>query len=178
MTKPCMEEQQDVLAKTSEGEHMETKTKPSRQDARGSKSNPLKPNQNHMEISNEEKLGRPKYANFMKEIQSKKVKWNEQGMMVFTMALPKKLPTKRENPKRFTISCIIESLYFYNSLYDLGVSVNIMPFSIFRKLGVGELAATTQKLQFSNGYWKHSKGIIEDVLLKVDKFTFPVDCSS
>ncbi|CAI9757876.1 unnamed protein product [Fraxinus pennsylvanica] len=46
---------------------------------------------------------------------------------------------------------------------DLGASINLMPLSVFENLGLGEMKPTTLK------------GIIEDVLVKVDKFIFSVD---
>ena len=48
-----------------------------------------------------------------------------------------------------------------------------MPLSIFKKLGLGEARRTTVTLQLAYRYLKHSRGIIDDVLVKVDKFIFP-----
>ena len=50
-----------------------------------------------------------------------------------------------------------------------------MPFSIFRKLNLGEINNTSISLQFADHSTKKPKGIIENVLVKVDKFIFPVD---
>ena len=50
-----------------------------------------------------------------------------------------------------------------------------MPLSIFRKLEIGEVKPTTVCLQFADRSIKHLRGIIEDVLVKVDKFIFSVD---
>ncbi|KAL5565512.1 hypothetical protein UlMin_028676 [Ulmus minor] len=60
-------------------------------------------------------------------------------------------------------------------LCDLGASINLIPFSIFRKLGLGEVKPTTVSLQLADRSIKHPRGIIEDVLVKVDKFIFPAD---
>ena len=54
---------------------------------------------------------------------------------------------------------------------DLGASINLMPLSIFRKLGLGEARPTTVLLQLADRSVKHPRGIIEDV----DKFIFPAD---
>ena len=48
-----------------------------------------------------------------------------------------------------------------------------MPLSIFRRLGLGEAKPTTVTLQLEIRSLKHLRGIIEDVLVKVDKFIFP-----
>ena len=50
-----------------------------------------------------------------------------------------------------------------------------MPLSIFRRLGFGEARPTIITLQLANRSLKHPCGVIEDVLVKVDKFIFPVD---
>lgn len=50
-----------------------------------------------------------------------------------------------------------------------------MPFSVFRKLGLGEARLTAAMLQFADRSIKYPRGIIENVLLKVDKLFFPID---
>ena len=50
-----------------------------------------------------------------------------------------------------------------------------MPLSIFGQLGLGEARPTTVTLQPANRSLKHPRGVIEDVLVKVDKFIFPAD---
>ena len=50
-----------------------------------------------------------------------------------------------------------------------------MPLSIFRQLGLGEARPPTVTLQPADRSLKHPRGVIEDVLVKVDKFIFPVD---
>ena len=48
-----------------------------------------------------------------------------------------------------------------------------MPLSIFRRLGLGEARPTTVTLQLVDRSLKHPRGVIENVLVKVDKFIFP-----
>ena len=50
-----------------------------------------------------------------------------------------------------------------------------MLLSIFRKLEIGEMKPTTVSLQLADRTIKHLRGIIEDVLIKVDKFIFPAN---
>ena len=50
-----------------------------------------------------------------------------------------------------------------------------MPLSIFRSLGFGEAHPTTVTLQLADRSLKHPRGVIEYVLLKVEKFIFPAD---
>ena len=65
--------------------------------------------------------------------------------------------------------------HFSKVLCDLGASINLMPMSIFKKLGIGEARPTTVTLQLADRSITHPEGKIEDVLVKVDKFIFPVD---
>ena len=75
----------------------------------------------------------------------------------------------------FTLPCSIGGMDVGQALCDLGASINLMPFSIFKNLGIGEASPTTVTLQLANRSIKHPKGKIEDVLVKVDKFIFPAD---
>ncbi|XP_075473934.1 uncharacterized protein LOC142504991 [Primulina tabacum] len=50
-----------------------------------------------------------------------------------------------------------------------------MPLSVFRKLGLGEPKPTRMSLQLADISVKYPRGVIEDVLVKVDKFIFPAD---
>ncbi|XP_022858443.1 uncharacterized protein LOC111379318 [Olea europaea var. sylvestris] len=86
----------------------------------------------------------PIYVKFMKEVMLKKRKLEEYEMMKLTeecsVILQKKLSQKRKNPGSFPIPCTIGDSSFDKSLYDLGVSLNLMPLSIFKKLGRSFLA--------------------------------------
>ena len=50
-----------------------------------------------------------------------------------------------------------------------------MPLSIIKKLNLGEARPTTVTLQLADKSLTHPRGIIEDVLVKEDKFIFPAD---
>jgi hypothetical protein len=58
---------------------------------------------------------------------------------------------------------------------DLGASINLLPYLVYLQLGLGKLKPTSMTLQLANRSVKIPLGIIEDVLIKVDKFYFPVD---
>jgi hypothetical protein len=51
--------------------------------------------------------------------------------------------------------------------------VNLLPYSIYLHLGLGELKPTSMTLQLADRSMKRPRGIIEDILIKVDKFYFP-----
>ena len=89
--------------------------------------------------------------------------------------LQTKIPQKIKDPGSFTIPCSIGTKYSGKVLCDLGASINLMPLSVFEQLGVGEYRPTTVTLQLTNRSHVYSEGKIEDVLVMVDKFIFPVD---
>ena len=84
-------------------------------------------------------------------------------------------PPKLKDPGSFTIPCSIGGCDFGKALCDLGACINLMPFSIFRKLGLEEVKSTTVSLQLADRFVKYPLGVIEDVLVKVGKFIFLVD---
>ncbi|XP_052204069.1 uncharacterized protein LOC127809347 [Diospyros lotus] len=134
----------------------------------------------HINIPFAEALSQmPSYAKFMKEILSNKRKLEEYETVMLieecSAILQNKLPPKLKDLGSFTIPCTIGSLYFEWSLCDLGASINLMPFSIFQKLGLGEAKPTRVSLQLADRSVKHPHGIVKDILVKVDKFIFPAD---
>src|SRR3954471_12813583 len=89
--------------------------------------------------------------------------------------LQKKLPPKLKDPGNFSIPCMIGDLQFSNALCDLGASVNIMPYSVFKKLKIGKVKPTTISLQLADRSIVYPKGVIEDMLIKVQHFIFSID---
>ncbi|KAK1411409.1 hypothetical protein QVD17_37958 [Tagetes erecta] len=55
------------------------------------------------------------------------------------------------------------------------VHINLMPYSLYEKLGLGELTPTRMSLSLADKSVKYPRGIVENLLVKVDKFVFPVD---
>ncbi|KAL0408751.1 UNVERIFIED_CONTAM: hypothetical protein Sradi_1809500 [Sesamum radiatum] len=110
----------------------------------------------------------PSSAKFLKEVLSTKGKW-EGGETVklneeCSAILQNKLPPKLKDPGSFSIPCIIGNIDFDKVLCDLGASVNLMPYSIFEKLGMHELAPSIITLQLADRSIKYPRGIAEDVL--------------
>ena len=75
----------------------------------------------------------------------------------------------------FTIPCTIGNSEMEKALCDFGASINLMPLSVFKRLSLGELAPTAMTLQMEDITLAQTKGILEDVLIKVGKFIFPMD---
>jgi len=86
-----------------------------------------------------------------------------------------KLPIKYKGPRCPTISCMLGVSQIEKALLDLGVSVNLLPYLVYLQLGLGELKPISLTLQLADRSVKVPSGIIEDVLIKVDKFYFPMD---
>ncbi|KAA3487775.1 hypothetical protein EPI10_031581 [Gossypium australe] len=74
--------------------------------------------------------------------------------------LQDKLPLKMKDPGCFTITCNIGASYCGKALCDLGASMNLMPLSVFGKLGIGEVRPTTVTLHLADISLAHPEGKI------------------
>ena len=121
----------------------------------------------------------PLYAKFLKDILSKKRKIVEEGIVNLTETcsamIKRGLPEKMKDPGSFTIPCTIGEFEFQKALCDSSASINLMPYSVSKKLSLEEITPTTVTLQMADRTLKKPEGIIEDVLVKVGKFIFPTD---
>nr|KYP41007.1 hypothetical protein KK1_037657 [Cajanus cajan] len=84
-----------------------------------------------------------KYAMFLKEIVSNKKKLTKFDVFGLnenlSIVILNNLPPKLKDPTSFTIPCTIDNSYFKNILCDLRASINLIPLSIFKRLGMFEL---------------------------------------
>jgi hypothetical protein len=119
------------------------------------------------------------YAKFLKDLVTIKRKTNVLKKAYMTeqvsSILQCKLPIKYKDPGCPTIACMIRVSQINRALLDLRVSVNFLPYLVYLQLGLGELKPTTVTLQLNDRSMKRPRGIIENVLIKVDKFYFLVD---
>ena len=121
----------------------------------------------------------PTYAKFLKDLCTIK-KWldiEKKGFLTEQVStiIQSKTPVKYKDPGSPTISVNIGGTCIDKALLDLGASVNLLPYSAYKQLGLGELKPTNITLSLADRSVKISKGIVEDVLVKVDKFYYPVD---
>nr|GEX65619.1 reverse transcriptase domain-containing protein [Tanacetum cinerariifolium] len=86
----------------------------------------------------------------------------------------KKLPKKLKDPGKFLISYGFNKLKC-KALADLGASINLMPLSVWKKLGLPELISTRMTLELANRAICTPAGIARDVFILAGKFTFPTD---
>ncbi|XP_061345885.1 uncharacterized protein LOC133291615, partial [Gastrolobium bilobum] len=89
--------------------------------------------------------------------------------------IQKKLPPKLKDPGSFSIPIAIGDVEVGKALCDLGASINLMPLTVCRALGINTLKDTNLILHLANRSIERPEGVVEDVLVKVDKFIFPVD---
>ena len=121
----------------------------------------------------------PTYAKFLKDLCTvkrglgieKKAFLTEQVSAI----IQSKTPVKYKDLGSPTISVNIGGTCIDKALLDLGASVNLLPYSVYKQLGLGELKPTNITLSLADRSVKIPKGIVEDVLVKVDKFYYPVD---
>ncbi|GKA60443.1 reverse transcriptase domain-containing protein [Tanacetum coccineum] len=86
-----------------------------------------------------------------------------------------KVPEKLEYPRKFLIPCALQELNRTSALADSGASINLLPHSIYKQLGLGALTPTRMTLELANRSITHPMGIAEDVVVRVDGFTFLAD---
>ena len=121
----------------------------------------------------------PAYAKFLKDLCTikkglgieKKAFLTEQVSAI----IQSRNPIKYKDLGSPTISVNIGGTCIDKALLDLGASVNLLPYSVYKQLGLGELKPTNITLSLSDRSVKIPKGIVEDVLVKVDKFYYSVD---
>jgi hypothetical protein len=113
----------------------------------------------------------PAYAKFLKDCCTHKRKFQEHETVALTeevsAVLLRKLPPKLKDPGSFTIPCRIGDHNFEQALLDLGAGVNLLPYTVYETLGWGELKPTSVTLQLADRSIKRPRGILEDVLVKV-----------
>jgi hypothetical protein len=121
----------------------------------------------------------PAYAKFLKDLCTVKRSQNVQKRAFLTeqasALLQHKTPPKYKDPGCPTVSCVIGNFRIEQALLDLGASVNLLPYSVYQQLGLGELKPTGVTLQLADRSVKIPRGVVEDVLVQVDNFVFPVD---
>ncbi|XP_034213009.1 uncharacterized protein LOC117625579 [Prunus dulcis] len=121
----------------------------------------------------------PAYGKFFKELNTYKRKYgpNEKVMVSenVSVVLQRKLPPKLKDPGSFSINITIGDKLVEKAMLDLGASINLMPYSVYLQLGLGGLKATTISLQLADRSVKYPRGIVEDILVQVDKLILPAD---
>ncbi|XP_074370557.1 uncharacterized protein LOC141711774 [Apium graveolens] len=121
----------------------------------------------------------PLYAKFMNEVLSNRKKFEEVKTITLheecTSVIQYTIPPKLKDPRIFSLPCTIGEIGIKKALCDLGASVSLMPLSIYKRLNLGELKKIRISLHLIDKSIKYPLGVLEDVLLKVDRFIIPCD---
>ena len=119
----------------------------------------------------------PAYDKFSKELNNYKRKYgpNEKVMVSenVSVVLQRKLSPKLKDLSS-SINVTIGDKLVDKAMLDLGASINLMPYLVYLRLGLGDLKATTISLQLARSV-KYPRGIVEDILVQVDKLILPAD---
>ncbi|XP_073277647.1 uncharacterized protein [Primulina huaijiensis] len=121
----------------------------------------------------------PSYAKFLKDLCTVKRKLNVKKKAFLaeqvSAIIQNNNALKYKDPGCPTISCIIGERKIKKALLDLGASVNLLPYSVYQELNLGELKPTSVTLLLADRSVKVPRGMVEDVLVQVDNFVYPVD---
>jgi len=119
----------------------------------------------------------PKYAKFFKDVLKNKRKLGEISSVPLSgeWSITNNLPEKLSDPGVFTIPCLFGSNTESRALADLVASINLITYSLYEKLGLGELTLIRMSLSLADNSVNYPRGIVENLLVNVDKFVFPVD---
>jgi hypothetical protein len=121
----------------------------------------------------------PAYAEFVKNLTLHKRKFQADENFVLkeevSAIIQRRVSPNIHDPMSFAIGCAIGDKNFKGALMDIGTSINIMPLATFRKLEIGTLMPTSISVQLADGTFRMPVGIVEDVLVRVDKFILPAD---
>nr|GEU88796.1 hypothetical protein [Tanacetum cinerariifolium] len=121
----------------------------------------------------------PKFASTLKALIGNKEKLSEMARTSLNehcfVVLQKKLPEKLGDPGKFLIPCDFPSMAECLSLADLGASINLMPFSMWKRLSLPDLTPTCMTLELVDRSISRPVRVAEDVYVKVGLFYFPAD---
>ena len=111
----------------------------------------------------------PTYAKFFKDLCTVKRGLNvdKKAFLIEQVSaiIQCKTPVKYKDPGCPTISVNIGGTCVEKALLDLGASVNLLPYSVYKQLGLGELRPTSITLSVADRSIKIPKGTVEDVLI-------------
>ncbi|XP_071694964.1 uncharacterized protein [Rutidosis leptorrhynchoides] len=85
------------------------------------------------------------------------------------------LPPKLSDPGPFMVPCRIDDSEIFKCLTDSGASINLMPLSVYLRLGLNELKLTKTGVRLVNQSISKLLGIPENLVVKIGELEFPAD---
>ncbi|KAK0586840.1 hypothetical protein LWI29_013208 [Acer saccharum] len=121
----------------------------------------------------------PAYVKFFKELNSKTRKKEFLERIVISKeasaAMETTLPPKMKDPGSFIITISVGETQKEKAMLDLGASINLMPYALFKDLRLEGLKPTTMELILADRSVRHPIGVVEDVLVRVGELIIPAD---
>ncbi|GJT50175.1 reverse transcriptase domain-containing protein [Tanacetum coccineum] len=121
----------------------------------------------------------PKFNKWLSSLLSNKEKLEDIAITTVnaecSAIIMNKVPKKLEDLKKFLVPCALQELNRTSALADSEASINLLPYSIYKQLGLEALTPTRMTLELANRSITHPIGIAEDVVVRVDGFTFLAD---
>nr|GEX35959.1 reverse transcriptase [Tanacetum cinerariifolium] len=121
----------------------------------------------------------PMFASTFKALIRNKEKLSEMAQTPlnehYSAVLLKKIPEKLGDPGKFLIPCDFPGIDECLALADLGASINLMPYSVWKKLSLPDLTPTCMTLELAEHSISRPIGVVEDVYIKVGSFHFSAD---
>nr|GFA31946.1 reverse transcriptase domain-containing protein [Tanacetum cinerariifolium] len=116
----------------------------------------------------------PKFASTLKALIGNKKKLSEMAQTPLnehcSAVFLRKLPEKLGNPGKFMIPCDFLGMAECLALADLGASINLMPFSVWKRLSLPDLTPTCMTLELADCLISRPVGVAEDVYVKVANY--------
>ncbi|GJX79731.1 reverse transcriptase domain-containing protein [Tanacetum coccineum] len=121
----------------------------------------------------------PKFASTLKTLIGNKEKLSEMARTPLnencSAVIRNKLPKKLRDPGRFLIPCEFSRINTCNALADLGASINLMPYFVWKNLSLPKLTPNCMTLELADCSVSEPIGIAEDVYVTMGKFQFLAD---
>ncbi|CAM8956231.1 unnamed protein product [Rhodiola kirilowii] len=121
----------------------------------------------------------PSYARFLKDVITCRRTIEDVDTVSLngecSAILQPRMPPKLEDPGSFSISCYINDVKIERAMCDLGASISLMPYSLCKKLNMGEPKPTQMILRLADRSSRFPKGVLKDVPVRVGNFYIPGD---
>ncbi|GJT77543.1 hypothetical protein Tco_1044268 [Tanacetum coccineum] len=115
----------------------------------------------------------PNYTRNLQELVSNKIQVEELSTVKLnarcSAVLQNELPPKEKDPGSFILPCIIGNTTVSNALTNLGASISVMPFFMFKRLGLGNPRPFNMVIEMADRSMQSLKGIVENVLVKIHR---------